>query len=285
MRDQAGQERWRQVRAAARRSAAAFVELVQAPGAARVLVTAEWTVADTAAHLLSIATHYVSVLDADAEPLPVPDLGGLLAATTVDTLSEANRVVLGHLPERDPAALARSLTAAVDRFLALSRQADPERVVPWLGQSLVTVAGIHAHLVNELLVHGWDVARALGRPWRLPDEEAALFLELFLLGMFRRDHGVLLETGARTSSRPITVEFRSAHTTAVRLVLTGRRVRVAVDDPPVDARVTFRPAGLNLMLFGRVGLLRSLLRRDVVLGGPRPWLLPAFLRVVHLPRN
>lgn len=47
--------------------------------------------------------------------------------------------------------------------------------------------------------------------------------------------------------------------------------------------MTFRPAGFNLMMFGRVGTLAAALRRDVMISGPRPWLLRAFLRVVHMP--
>lgn len=37
------------------------------------------------------------------------------------------------------------------------------------------------------------------------------------------------------------------------------------------------------MLFGRTGTVAAALRRDVVVTGPRPWRLPAFLRVVHMP--
>ena len=36
---------------------------------------------------------------------------------------------------------------------------------------------------------------------------------------------------------------------------------------------------------GRTSVAGALVRRDIMVGGRRPWLLPAFLRVVHLPRN
>jgi hypothetical protein len=119
----------------------------------------------------------------------------------------------------------------------------------------------------------------------MPDPDAALFIDEFLIGMIRRDYGNLLQTGVRLPRRPITVEFRSAHTTTARLILRDGRVRVGTPDDPADARVTFRPARFNLMLFGRVSIPHALARGDVVLGGPRPWLLPSFLRVVHMPRN
>lgn len=41
----------------------------------------------------------------------------------------------------------------------------------------------------------------------------------------------------------------------------------------------------NLMLFGRMSRVRAALTGKVLVSGPRPWLLPAFLRTVHMPDN
>ncbi|MBY8874804.1 hypothetical protein K7640_23530 [Micromonospora sp. PLK6-60] len=294
----------RRARDATRRAAERFTALVRASGDGTARATVDWTVADTAAHLLSLAAYYGALLDPGAPPLPVPGLDRLLAGTTVDTVRDANAVVLRHLPERDPGRLAGQLQVAVDRLLAATAATTtPDatataaattagtgatadaRAVRWLGGALVPPTGLLAHLVNEFLVHGWDVARALSRPWPMADADAALFLDEFLVEMIRRDHGALLDTGARRPRRPIGVEFRSAHTRPALLILRDGRVRLGAAGDRPDARVTFRPARFNLMLFGRLSVPRALARRDVVVGGPRPWLVPAFLRVVHLPRN
>ena len=148
---------------------------------------------------------------------------------------------------------------------------------------VLTIALLYVELVNELLVHGWDMARAARRPWALPDEEAALYWELFFLGMLRLDYGTLLNTSLPMPRRPIAVRFRSAHTPEATVTLGDGRVFIAGDDAPYDVRVTFRPGRFNLMLFGRISTAQAALRRDVVVGGPRPWRLPAFLRVVHMP--
>jgi hypothetical protein len=83
----------------------------------------------------------------------------------------------------------------------------------------------------------------------------------------------------------IAVQFRSAYTTTAALQLHRGRVEVRPPDDPYDVSLTFRPARFNLMLFGRIGALRAAAGRDVVVGGPRPWRLRAFLRVVHMPNN
>jgi uncharacterized protein (TIGR03083 family) len=213
----------------------------------------------------------------------VPDLEATLATVNVDTVADLNAHVLDHYAERDPDRLSALLDEAVERILAATRDMRPETTLRWLGDSQVPVSGVVAHLVNEFLVHGWDMARALHRPWSMPDEHAALYWELFFVGMLHHDYGTLLNTSLPMPRRPIAVQFRSAYTPSSTVVLGDKRVWLAPPEDPYDVRVTFRPARFNLMLFGRTGTVTAALRRDVVVGGRRPWLLPAFLRVVHMP--
>jgi hypothetical protein len=48
-------------------------------------------------------------------------------------------------------------------------------------------------------------------------------------------------------------------------------------------RLRFRPAALDLVLFHRIGRPRAALTGALRIAGPRPWLLPAFLRKMRLP--
>ncbi|WP_204342858.1 maleylpyruvate isomerase family mycothiol-dependent enzyme [Micromonospora terminaliae] len=277
-------DRWPDARAAVHHATQRFTALIRScPAPTRAMATRAWTVSDTTAHVLSIASLYVSLVDAQADPPPVPGLDAALARTTVDTVSSLNVLVLRHLTERDAEVLCRDLSDAVDHLLRATAHADPGRVVRWLGGASVTIAGLLAHLTNELLIHGWDIARATGRPWPMPEADAALFFDLFFLDMVRHDHGVLIDTGVRQPARHIAVAFQSAYTAPTTTVLADGRLTVAPPGTAADVRITYRPARFNLMLFGRIGMLSAALRRDVVIGGPRPWLLPGFLRVVHMP--
>ncbi|GAA3240093.1 maleylpyruvate isomerase family mycothiol-dependent enzyme [Dactylosporangium siamense] len=276
-------QRWQLARTALRDSSDRFRSLLTDGRAGSAMATADWTVADSAAHVLGIAMMYVSLVEHGTASLDVPDLEAALDTVNVDTVADLNAHVLSHYAERAPDRLSALLGESVDRILAATGSMRPEAPLRWLGDSRVPVAGVVAHLVNELLVHGWDMARALGRPWWMPDEHAALYWELFFVGMLHHDYGTLLNTSLPMPRRPIAVRFRSAYTPSSTVVLGDKRVWLAPPQDPFDVRVTFRPAGFNLMLFGRIGTVRAALRRDVVVGGRRPWRLPAFLRVVHMP--
>ncbi len=52
---------------------------------------------------------------------------------------------------------------------------------------------------------------------------------------------------------------------------------------PVRRSRDVPPGQVQPDAFGRTRTITAAIRRDVVVGGPRPWRLPAFLRVVHMP--
>ncbi|MCE6996619.1 maleylpyruvate isomerase N-terminal domain-containing protein [Saccharothrix sp. S26] len=213
--------------------------------------------ADTTAHVVAIASICTTLLAPDGGEVADPAPAARIPTVTVETVVELNDLALRRFTQRDPVVLAAVLRSMVDSVLEVTDGTDPERTVPWLGASRVPVAGVLAHLVNELLVHGRDVARGIG--------------------------GVL--DGRPPDDRRTAVAFRSRHTTPVTIVL--HRGRAWAEDPggPVDVRLAFDPAVLNLVLFGRVGRVRAALTGKPRVSGRRPWLLPAFLRTVRLPTN
>ncbi|MEH1100926.1 maleylpyruvate isomerase family mycothiol-dependent enzyme [Micromonospora sp. CPCC 205561] len=275
-------ERWRVARTALAEQTDRFLDLVRATPP-EAMATADWSVADTLAHVGSLAWYYVCLVDPEHPPLPVPGLHRQLPDVTVDTVADLNDVLLRHLTEREPAALAGQLRADVGQLLLACGDRRPDDTVPWLGGARVPLAGLCAHLVNELLIHGHDVARATGRPWSVPGPHAALFMELFLAGVVRHGYGRLIDGGAPPSERRVVVEFRSAYAAPVRLMLHRGRMTFADPRARVDARIDHDPGTLNLMMFGRVSRARAVLTGKVRVSGRRPWLLPGFLRKFRTP--
>lgn len=275
-------QQWQAVRNALRQAADRFADLLlTAPATARA--TLDWTVADTAAHVVAIPPWYKSLLRPSDHPHPFPAYQDQIDAGNVDTVAVYNELVLRKFPVREPQALADRLRRDVAELLALTSDDDPTRTVSWFGGASLPIAGMFAHLLDELLVHGHDIAKAVGRRWEIPPEQAAMFFELFLLGLIRQGYGRLLDHGVPPPRRRIAVQFRSAYTTPVTLVLQDGLVSAAAPAPQDDVRITFHPSMLILMMFGRVGKLRAVLSGKVRVAGPRPWLLPLFLRTMHLP--
>ena len=276
-------EQWDAVRESVRTTAGRFCELVASVPDPAATASAGWTVADVAAHVTTVASLETMLLGAAELPFPMPGMAEAIAATTVDTVHGLNDQVMSRFLERDVTRVLGMLRHHVDLMLTASQDRDPRETFSWLGEARLTLAGMLAHMVNELLIHGNDIARAVKVPWAMPAEDAALFFDLFTVGLANGQKGRLLDGSKRPLRRRIAVEFRSGYTTPVTVVVCDGRVTVEPVGPGADAWVRFDPATLNMMMFGRISKLRAVLTRKIIIGGRRPWLVPAFLRTVRFP--
>lgn len=279
-------ESWARVRAALDAAADRFARLVSSLPDGNAKATRHWTVSDVAAHVTHIAEMYVSITTADLDLDLDERLPEDAADATLDTVGAMNAAALRERPERDPGELASLLRAHVSDLLSATAETAPHTPVPWLGRSRVPVAGLLAHLLNELLIHGRDIARVHRVRWPIPPEDAAWFFELFFNGLVTYGAGRLLETGetgepVRTGR--LVAEFRSRHTTPVTVVVHDGHVSAERPGREPDVRVSFDPTTFALMLFGRVSKPRAVLTGKVVIRGRRPWRLRNFFRTIRVP--
>ncbi|GAA1267024.1 maleylpyruvate isomerase family mycothiol-dependent enzyme [Sphaerisporangium rubeum] len=277
------QDRWATARTALKETGDRFAALVTSVPDPAVMATKDWTIAETAAHVVVISRMYTALARADGTPFPIDGLDSAVAPVTIETVGLFNDISLERFTERDLKVLAARLRDDITEILRVTENADPSAPVIWLGSSVVPLGGLFAHLVNELLLHGWDIATAAGVRWPIPSRHAALFFDLFLLGMLRNDTGDLLNRPGPVSSRRIAVRFHSRHTTPARLVAQAGRITAEPPGPGTDAHIAFDPATLNLMLFGRISQPRAVLTGGLIAWGRRPWLLPEFLHTVRVP--
>jgi uncharacterized protein (TIGR03083 family) len=276
-------EEWEAVRESLRTTAGRFCELVASVPDPAATASAGWTVADVAAHVTTVAALETMVLGAAEVPFRMPGLAEVIAATTTDTVHGLNDQVMSHFRERDVTHVLGMLRHYVGLMLTASQDRDPGETFPWLGEARPTLAGILAHMVNELLIHGNDIASSVKAPWAMPPQDAAMFFDLFFVGLVNSQMGRLLDGSKRPLRRRIAVEFRSGYTAPVTIVVRDGQVTAEPPGPGADAWVRFDPAALNMMMFGRISKLQAVLTRKIIIGGRRPWLIPAFLRTVRLP--
>jgi len=277
------EDQWRAVRDSVRATAGRFCELVASVPDPAATASAGWSVADVTAHVTTISFLNTMLMGAAEPPFEMPGLTEAIAATTVDTVHDLNDQVMSHFLERDVSRLLDTLRHHVGLMLTAGREHDPEETFSWLGEARPTLAGMFAHMVNELLIHGNDIASAVQVPWEMPAQDAALFFDLFYVGLANGELGRLLDGSKRPLRRRIAAEFRSGYTAPVTIVVRNGQVSAEPAGPGADVKVRFDPATLNMMMFGRISKLQAVLTRKIIISGRRPWLMPAFLRTVRFP--
>ncbi|TCP53063.1 uncharacterized protein (TIGR03083 family) [Tamaricihabitans halophyticus] len=263
-----------QIRAALREVAPTLGALVRDIPDTNAASVGTWTAGEVAAHL----SHSFRA-DADAiAGRTVPE-----AVVTKAGIAKATAKLLAEDTERDPATLADRIDALAGEFDEIASN-PPAATVDWLQGIRLSPSVVAGHLLNECLIHGYDIAKATGFPWPIQRHQALLALEAFLLPLIAAlpPTAFLNQEKAGSFQARIELRLRGGQRTQLRLdrgsltIDTGR-------EADVDARVSADPAALMLVLIGRQGVAKPILAGKLLAWGPRPWKLARMLTILNPP--
>ncbi|MFJ1753380.1 maleylpyruvate isomerase N-terminal domain-containing protein [Kitasatospora sp. NPDC088134] len=262
-----------------------------------------WTAGEVAVHLSAVFLAYCSTVPGQQEMAAVdwstvlPGTAGGDSGGTVATASELRPTEVGFgvwMAEVN----ARALTLVgeqVDgrpgaflaehgaRFLRTTAALDPETPLPtpWYGpEPRLTVATATGLLLSECLLHGLDIARAVGLPWPIDPDHARLVLGQAMPTMMPR----ALD---QDRSRGVEVSYDLAVRGGPRLQLLIRDQKLTVTaGAPArtpDCRISADPVAFLLVAFHRDPQWRAILRGRLLAGGRRPWLATRLTWLIPAP--
>lgn len=120
----------------------------------------DWNVGETVVHLVVIARRGVN---------------DLRRSSTADGLAELNATTINEIENRDPLYLAdkfsRTMNVAIDKVFA---NIPDDLIFDFHGGSKLTVFSAMSVVLGELLIHGNDIARAVGKDWVIYPHQAVL---------------------------------------------------------------------------------------------------------------
>ena len=213
-----------------------------------------WSVAETANHLSHC---YVAFIDA---------FQGTFTAAP-DEVDAHNAEVLAQDPERDLAVLADRVEAGMHDYLEVAGEVDEDELVDFFKGMLVPASAVTATLLGEVLVHGDDIAKAEGLPWRIEPEHAILMMEGLIPVMV---HFVDQEAAADLEAG-FEIRLRGGRTHY--WYFEGGRLTVESSQVlPVDCHIVADPVTFLLMSYNRIGPTVPALSGKVRVWGRKPWL-------------
>jgi uncharacterized protein (TIGR03083 family) len=223
----------------------------------------DWTVGEVGAHLVQLARGY-SELARGAD--------SAIFRTSPD---EVNAQRLAEYDVRDPVVLAGTLVEETANFLSTIAADDSKMTMVGIATDRSTAAAV---LLAELLVHGRDIARAIGAAWKIERSDAlmAFYSGLNFLHVFVDPRAA---RGLRATYR-----VRPRGGEPVTMTLTDGNLEISQGSHErVDCTISGDPVSLLLVGYGRESHWTAALVWRSIAYGRKPWLALRFNKLVRLP--
>ena len=218
-----------------------------------------WTVRELGVHLTLSAENYVSfVSGGTGSPLDLSDIPG-------GSLTRSNAALIDSESEQDLSVLMTRYRRAVSELLSASKGRKNDDTVKWHGVT-VTLGALLGLGAGEALVHGYDLAKALGKPWRIPPDQARLVLSSSL--------PLLPYLVDKTATADVVVAYELRVRGGESLTLRFHRGVLTIEPlgGRVDCRVSADPVALLLIAYGRISHWVPALTGKMFAWGRKPWL-------------
>jgi hypothetical protein len=245
----------------------------------------EWTKGELVAHLWGICEAVASTLRGEdfAERFGPDFLGRYGDGSTLpEAVAATNAKVVSLASFASAGAAADALASAASSLrAAASTMGDlgERRPAPWYGPDVTLPVGSLLSLaVSELLVHGHDLARAVGADLRPSATTAAAAATVAATVMSEMLPRVLDERAARGFTGSFEVRVRDGGRFVLRIA-DGAASTGAAGSQSVDCVLSLSAYPALLMGFDRVPVWRAIVSGQARAFGRRPWL---GLRFDHL---
>ena len=235
----------------------------------------QWTVGDVAAHL-------ATDLGINADAAAGVTFGSYMPAhaRTAERMASLNARAVAQVSERDPGKLADLVEASVASFFGtiIGRSGGERIATPWYGDDVVLDLDAAACvMLGELVVHGHDIVRAVGRRSPIDSRHARLVLcgVASMLPLYV-DPGAAAGVTARYA-----IHIRGGQGFLVSLdegIVTIEALGAAV-----DCHISADPVALLLVAYGRKGQWSQIAQGRMLAWGREPWMALSFRGLFSVP--
>jgi len=254
------------VREALERNGARTVALLRSVTAPERTAIGFWTTADVGTHLAQNIAAAVELLRGETSPI----------ARVQDMNPHWNELVAGQA-DKDPSTSAASLEASMAEYLRLLDEKTPGEIVTWHAGIDVPVEVLACISLSELLLHGFDIAKAEAQPWEVGKDDAALSIA----GLSYMLPYYVNEEAARGKDLRFRLQVRGGATFDLKFRGADLTIEPPLGSP--DCKISADPAAYLLVGYGRIGRAGPILTGKIVSYGRKPWLGLTLTKLIANP--
>ncbi|RDI52657.1 maleylpyruvate isomerase N-terminal domain-containing protein [Nocardia mexicana] len=223
----------------------------------KVTGTPEWSIGDVLGHVAMEPSRYHDLALGHGDwPARAADLPAF------------NAEQIRTLPTRDPHKLAEKLVADTDSFLELIAEVgDEPRMMMFDGDQRIRADVARGTLLGEYVVHGYDIAEVLGKPWPIEPAHVPIIMD----GLNQVVPGWV--DPAQSLGHTATYELRlRGYSRYIYRFVDGVLTANPADTGRIDVHISMEPVTALLLNYRRINPLWPTLTGKVGTWGRKPWL-------------
>jgi uncharacterized protein (TIGR03083 family) len=257
---------WAAAQAAVVKAAPRFSALVRSARKPDAPALGEWDVTEVAQHVSHAADVVLAVSQGGGNLLE--DIWDMPSLTKVMVAGEGHRP-LGEIADRLDESVARLLGA-----MAAAHAKGDDAARTWLvAGTEMQPSSLTCHILNELTVHGWDIARAEGVPWPIERSHAAMIIDGFVYPSLHTLGRAMVSEKAADKRARFEVHLRGGTRSWLRFANGDFSVE-ASPQGPVDVHLSVDPEAYLLVAWGRISQWPAIGKGKMLAWGRKPWLGP-----------
>ncbi len=199
--------------------------------------------------------------------------------------TEMNARALKFDAERDLAVLADRIEERAEEYSSECAGHSPDEPRTWtIEGTTVPLSALTCMLLNETLVHGYDIAHAAGRTWRLEPAHAAMVVRQFFVPVVETADPRTFVNAEQAAGLQATYEVRLRGGGRLNWIFDNGSLRV--EEPSarrVDCHISADPTAFFMVFWDRQSQGNAIAKGQLVAWGRKPWLGLKFRSLLRNP--
>ncbi len=249
-----------------------------------------WNLAEVAMHLSQawIVVPGLARRDLSRIHAVVPDVAGVAGDSLIRDmwdLADTTTLAVRSDAERDLAVLADRIEERAQEYLGECAGHSPDEPRPWLVEgTTVPLSALTCHLLNEVVMHGYDMAHAAGRNWRIEPAHAAMVVQQFFVPVIQTADPRTFVNAETAAGLQATYDIRLRGHGRLSYVFDDGSV--TVEEPSahrVDCHISADPAAFFMVFWQRQSQWNAIAKGQLMAWGRKPWLGLKFRSLIRNP--
>jgi mycothiol maleylpyruvate isomerase-like protein len=282
---------WQQSQKALRDEVRRVTTLMRSISEPEAPAVGQWNLAETAMHLSQAWMLVLGLARRDLSRIHavVPGMAGVAGSSWIRDIwdhADSTTLAVRSDPERDLAVLADRIEKSAQEYLGECAGHSPDESRPWMTEgSTVPLSALTGHLLNEMVMHGYDIAHAAGCRWRIEPAHAAMVVRQFFVPLIETFEPGTFVHAEQAAGLQATYEIRLRGEDD-RLNYIFNDGALTVEEPSarrVDCHILADPAAFIMVFWQRRSQWNAIAKGQLIAWGRKPWLGLKFRSLIRNP--